>query len=98
MTFTRMRIVYAHGRWTIPMQQHVKPIARKSTNLSLDARLVAQAKDLGINISRVAEAGIAAAVAEERARLWKRENRAAVQSLNEYAERHGLPLDGLRRF
>lgn len=80
------------------LDRAAKTIARKSTNLSLDAALVAQAKDLGINISRVAEAGIAAAVNEERALLWKRENREAIQSLNDYAERHGLPYTGLRQF
>ena len=55
-------------------------VQRKSTNLSLDARLIAEAKDLDINISRVAELGIAQAVAEEKARLWKIENREALES------------------
>jgi len=80
------------------MPQPAKSSSRKSTNLSIDSKLVTEAKDLGINISRVAEAGISAAVAEERARLWKLENRGAIESLNSYAERHGLPFDGLRRF
>lgn len=80
------------------MSQAAKQSFRRSTNLSIDAELVTEAKNLGINISRVAEAGIAAAVAEERTRLWKIENRDAIESLNAYAERHGLPFDGLRRF
>ena len=46
------------------------PVQRRSTNLSLDAQLVAEAKGLDINISRAAEEGIARAVAEETARLW----------------------------
>ena len=61
--------IWARGMRTKPTVQ------RKSTNLSLDARLIAEAKDLDINISRVAELGIAQAVAEEKARLWKIENR-----------------------
>lgn len=71
---------------------------RKSTNLSLNARLVAEAKDLRINISRVAEEGIARAVAEEKARLWKIENREAIESMNEYVEKHGIPLAEFRQF
>lgn len=72
--------------------------ARKPTNLSLDSRLVSQARDLDINISRAAEDGIAKAVSDERARLWKIENREALHNLNDYAERHGLPFPELRRF
>lgn len=75
-----------------------RSVQRKSTNLSLDAALVAQAKDLDINISRVAEEGISKAVAEEKARLWKIENRDALRSMNEYVEKHGLPLEEFRQF
>lgn len=68
------------------------PVLRTSTKLSLDARLVAEAKNLDINISRVAEESMARAVREEKQRLWKIENRAAIQSWNEYVERAGSPL------
>jgi antitoxin CcdA len=70
---------------------------RKSTNLSLDSRLVSQARDLDINISRAAEDGIAKAVSEERARLWKIENREAIESWNRYVEEDGLPLEEFRQ-
>lgn len=65
---------------------------RKPTNLTVDAELIAQARELDINISRAAEDGIAKAVAVERARLWKIENRAAIESWNRYVEANGLPL------
>jgi antitoxin CcdA len=74
------------------------PVQRKPTNLSIDARLIAEAKDLDINISRIAEDGIARAVAEEKARLWKIENREAIESLNAYIEENGLPLEEFRQF
>ena len=80
------------------MQGSSRSVQRKSTNLSLDARLIAEAKDLDINISRVAEQGIAQAVAEEKARLWKIENREALESWNKYVEEHGLPLAKYRQF
>ena len=56
------------------MWQKRGPVQRKSTNLSLDAHLVSEAKNLNINISRAAEHGIAMAVAErEGAALADRE-------------------------
>jgi antitoxin CcdA len=79
------------------MQRVTRPVQRKSTNLSLDAQLVAAAKNLDINISRAAEQGIAQAVAEETARLWRIENRDAIASLNDYVERHGVPLEQSRQ-
>jgi antitoxin CcdA len=80
------------------MQHPTRSVQRKSTNLSLDTRLIAEAKNLDINISRVAEQGIAQAVAEEKARLWKIENREALESWNKYVEEHGLPLAKYRQF
>ncbi|MEQ1952730.1 type II toxin-antitoxin system CcdA family antitoxin [Mesorhizobium sp. CN2-181] len=75
------------------MRAGARSVVRKPTNLTLDARLVVEAKNLDINISRVAEESIAKAVSEEKARLWKIENRDVIQSLNDYAEKQGLPLD-----
>ena len=53
---------------------------RQPANLSIDAELMKEARGLDVNISRAAEAGIAEAVAVEKARLWKIENRAAIES------------------
>ena len=72
--------------------------AKKPTNLSLDQDLLREAKALGINLSQAAETGLRRAVAEARAAEWKRENATALQSSNEWVERHGLPLDTHRRF
>ncbi|MDQ6437030.1 type II toxin-antitoxin system CcdA family antitoxin [Mesorhizobium sp. LHD-90] len=74
------------------MRAGARSVVRKPANLSLDARLVAEAKNLDINISRVAEESVAGAVGEEKARLWKIENRDIIQSLNDYAEKQSLPL------
>jgi antitoxin CcdA len=80
------------------MRTASRPLIRKSTNLSLDAHLVAEAKNLDINISRVAEESIARAVSEEKARLWKIENRETIEAWNEWVERNGLPLAEFRQF
>jgi antitoxin CcdA len=71
---------------------------RKSTNLSLDAQLVADAKAMGLNLSETAERAIAEAVREERVRRWQEENREAIEATNRYVEEHGLPLAEYRQF
>lgn len=72
--------------------------ARKATNVSLNEALLAEAKSLRINISKAAETGLAGAVAERRAQLWREANKAALESSNAYVERHGLPLAKYRSF
>lgn len=72
--------------------------SRKATNLSLDSKLLQQAKMLGINISRSAEAGIAEAVRRSQRERWLEHNSAALRSSNEYVKTHGLPLARHRKF
>lgn len=71
---------------------------RKATNLSIDQNLIAEAKALDLNVSRVAEEGIAAAVREEKNRRWKEENKEAIESWNEWVRENGLPLAKYRLF
>ena len=71
---------------------------RKPTNLSLDSALLNEAKALGINISRSAEAGIAEAVKLHKQEKWLKENASALASSNAYVEAHGLPLEQHRQF
>ncbi len=72
--------------------------AKKATNVSLAEPLLAEAKELRINVSQAAEAGVARVVAEKRAEQWVRENREAFESSNAYVEKHGLPLAKYRMF
>ena len=74
------------------------PAPRRATNLNLEAALVDEARRLGVNLSRAAEAGLRRAVAEEAARRWQEENRAALHSSNAWVEVHGLPLAKYRMF
>lgn len=71
---------------------------RKATNLTLDQRLVAEAKELEINVSRIAEEAISEAVRAEKNRRWKEENREALESWNEWVRENGLPLEKYRLF
>jgi antitoxin CcdA len=72
--------------------------ARKPANLSLDSELVAEAKSLGINLSRAAEEGVRKAVSEAKTEAWKRENHEAIQAINAWVEENGIPLAEYRQF
>ncbi|MDB5704817.1 MAG: Post-segregation antitoxin (ccd killing mechanism protein) encoded by the plasmid [Sphingomonas bacterium] len=71
---------------------------RRAANISLDSALIDDAKELGINISRACEEGLAKQIAEERGRRWLEENRAAIESSNAWVAEHGLPLAKYRQF
>ena len=74
------------------------PPQREATTLILDRKIIADAKDLAIDVSQVAEAAISAAVRAEKERRWKEENREALESSNEWVRKNGLPLADLRKF
>src|SRR5690554_3207706 len=82
---------------TMPAAEATKSI-RKPANLSLDSALLNEAKALGINVSRAAEAGIAQAVKRYKQEQWLKENASALASSNAYIEANGLPLARHRQF
>lgn len=71
---------------------------RKPVNVSLDADLIADARALGVNVSRACEAGLAAELKAVREARWIEENRAAIESANRWTAENGLPLARHRRF
>ncbi len=72
--------------------------AKRATNVTLPVTLVDEAKALGINLSQACEAGLAKRVSETKAEQWKRENRAAIESLNAWIAENGMPFDEYRQF
>ncbi|SIQ61452.1 antitoxin CcdA [Rhizobium sp. RU20A] len=71
---------------------------RKSATVSIDSRLLMEARDLKIDPSIAAEDGLARAIKAEKERLWLIENADAIRAANEYVEKHGLPLAKYRQF
>lgn len=71
---------------------------KRATNVSLAESLLAEAKELRINVSQAAEAGLARAVAEKRAELWVAQNAKAFDCWNAYVEKNGLPLAKYKSF
>ena len=74
------------------------PAVRRATNVSLDTKLVAAAKDYGINVSRACEEGLAKQISAERNRRWQDENKDAIDGYNAWIAEHGLPLAKYRMF
>ncbi|MEK6541467.1 MAG: type II toxin-antitoxin system CcdA family antitoxin [Pseudomonadota bacterium] len=70
---------------------------KKPTNVSLAANLVEEAKQLGINVSEACQSGLAAQVKRAREDAWKLENRAAIESWNDYVRKNGMPYDEYRQ-
>lgn len=65
---------------------------RRPTNVSLREDLVARAKELDLNISRIAEEALDLAVRAAAGERWLAENRSAIETHNAWIERNGLPL------
>jgi antitoxin CcdA len=74
------------------------PGRKRPVNLSLDSDLLRQGKELGINLSSIAEAALANAVREAMARRWLEENGEAIRGFNLRVGEQGVFSDGLRSF
>ena len=69
---------------------------RDKVNMTIDAELKAEAKALGINMSKVAEDAIRQAAKVERNRRWREENREALEAYAREVEENGLAFPEYR--
>ena len=77
------------------MSMRIKPNRHKrAVNLSVDAELLSQAKQSGLNLSSILER----ALAEERARRWLGDNKSAIDLYNRSIEEGGVWSDGWRNW
>ncbi len=65
---------------------------KRKTSLTLDGEALDGARELGINVSAVAEAALVKAVADARRNKWLLENEGAFAAQSDWHERHGHPL------
>lgn len=65
---------------------------KRRTNVSIEGPLLDEARELGLNVSAVAEAALGAAVREARARAWAAEAAPAIKQRVTWIETWGLPL------
>jgi len=72
--------------------------AKKAANLSVNSDLLAQARALKINLSRVLGERLAELVREARRQEWLEENRPAINDYNDRVAKQGSFGDSVRRF
>jgi antitoxin CcdA len=71
---------------------------KKATNLSINSDLLSKAKDLNINLSATLEHALESEVRAAEKEHWLKENKIAIDSLNELVDKHGLFSDSYREF
>ena len=71
---------------------------KKATNLSINKELLAEARDLKINLSAILEQALVEKVREEKRKQWLEDNLEAINTCNELAEKNGLFSDKYRVF
>ena len=71
---------------------------KRATNVSIDARLLAQARELDINLSKSLEDALRERIAREAGARWRRANAKAIEAHNERVSKKGMFSDRLRRF
>jgi len=69
---------------------------KRAVNLFVDAELLEEARRLRINLSDTLERRLRTLVRAEQEKRWLEENRAAIESINTFIERHGLLASRLR--
>ena len=70
--------------------QPPKPGRKRPVNVTVDEDVLAEAKQLGLNLSQVLEDELRKRVTEEKTRRWQEENREAFEAHNRFIEKHGI--------
>lgn len=65
-------------------------MTKKRVNLSIDETVLAEARGLGLNLSRFIEEKLAEHARATRAKHWLEENREAIKAYSARVERDGL--------
>ncbi len=72
--------------------------AKRATNLTLNAKVLDLARELGMNLSQTVDTLLAAEVRRRYWERWNADNKGAIDAYNERIERDGLPLAKHRSF
>lgn len=71
---------------------HFENAPKKATNLSLNAKVLATARELGMNISQTVDTLLADEVKRRYWEKWREDNKGAFAAYNERIAQYGLPL------
>jgi len=97
-----LRMDHAHTiptfiRRECPLLQFDKA-PKKATNLSLNAKVLEMARELGMNISQTVDTLLAEEVKRRYWEQWNERNKDAIDAYNARIAKHGLPLARYRSF
>ena len=67
-------------------------------NLTVDANLLREARDQGINLSATLERALAEELRRSRRERWLADNKEGIEAYNELVEQHGAFADTSRSF
>jgi antitoxin CcdA len=71
---------------------------KRPTNLSLNAKVLDMARELGMNLSQTVDALLAQEVQRRYWERWNEQNKDAIAAYNQRIESEGLPLARYRTF
>ena len=71
---------------------------KRPTNLSLNAKVLDMARELGMNLSQTVDALLAQEVQRRYWERWNEQNKDAIAAYNQRVESEGLPLARYRTF
>jgi antitoxin CcdA len=66
------------------------PGRKRAVNVTVDENVLAEAKQLGLNLSQVLEDELRKRVKEEKTRRFQEEHRDAIEAHNRFTEKHGV--------
>jgi len=71
---------------------------KKATNLSINSDLLSRARKLNINLSATLEQALESELRTAERENWKKDNKKAIDSVNELVNKNGLFSDSYRNF
>src|SRR5262245_8627781 len=70
--------------------QPPKPARKRAVNVTVDEDILAEAKQLGLNLSQVLNDELRRRVTEEKIRRFEAEHREAIEAHNRFIDKHGI--------
>jgi len=77
---------------------YIKSSPKRPVNLTVDADLLKEAKELDIQLSSEFENLLERLVAQKKHEIWQNEVRDSIEAYSAYVEKNGTFSDGLREF
>ena len=71
---------------------------KRAANVSVRSDLLDAAREAGLYLSATLESALEGALAEEKHKRWREENRDAIAAYNDHVEKHGAFADDVRSF